>query len=63
MRIVTALVLALALGGGLAACKQKGDPAACKTSTKSSDECNTCCKNAGVSGYMWNGISNTCTCM
>ena len=61
MKILAAFVFALSLGT-VTGCKH-GDPAACKTSAKDSDECKSCCNKAGVTGYMWNGLSNTCTCM
>jgi hypothetical protein len=63
MRYLSALVLALSLGAGLAACdsKPKGDPAACKTSAKEADACKSCCKAAGAAGHMWAG--DACTCL
>jgi len=46
-----------------AGCKAKGNPEACKTAAKDGDGCKKCCNQAGVSGYMWNGMSNDCKCM
>ena len=64
MRLLTAVVLLASLG----ACGDKKaaapvEAASCAKSAHDGDACKACCTSAGKGGYMWNGMSNECSCI